>query len=277
MAKTHRPIIIVAPNGARKTKEDLPQIPLWPNELAKEAKACVDKGASMFHLHIRDKDQRHTLDVDTYKKTIDAIRETCGDKIIVQATSESCGIYQPEDQMKMVKELKPEAVSVALREFIPRPDYETEGGEFFAWVKENKIFTQYILYSPDELKYFADLADKRIIPEGDNFVLFVLGKKQRVSTADNYAVPGDLDPFLKTLKETGLNLDWAICAFGGNENACVEYAVENGGHARIGFENNHLFIDQSIAPSNAALVEQFVETSGVKPLSAAEVRAKFNV
>ncbi len=273
----HRPIIIVAPNGARKTKEDLPQIPLWPDELAAEAKACVEKGASMFHLHIRNLSQGHTLDVATYERTIAAIKKACGDKIIIQATSESCGIYEPEQQMSMVKELKPEAVSLALREFIPRPDYEDEGGEFFAWVKENKIFAQYILYSPDELKYFADLQDQRIVPQGDNFVLFVLGKKQRVSTADNYAVPEDLDPFLKTMKETGLKLQWAICAFGGNENACVQYAVKNGGHARIGFENNHLFMDQSTAPSNASLVEQFVETSGATPLSAAEVRVMFKL
>lgn len=273
----HRPIIIVAPNGARKTKEDLPQIPLWPEELAIEAENCVNAGASLFHLHIRDENQGHTLDVDTYKRTIDAIRNRVGDKLIIQATSESCGIYEPEQQMKMVKELKPEAVSLALREFIPRPDYEVEAEEFFTWVKENKIFAQYILYNPDELKYFADLADQRIIPEGDNFVLFVLGKKQRVSTEGNYAKPEDLNPWVDTLKNLNIDINWAICAFGGNENACVQYAVENGGNARIGFENNHLFIDQTFAPSNAALVEQFVKTSGTEPLSAAEVRAKFGI
>ncbi len=273
----NQPIIIVAPNGARKTKENLPQIPLWPDELAIEAKNCVEQGASMFHLHIRDANQGHTLDVDTYRRTIDAIRKTCGDKIIIQATSESCGIYEPQQQMEMVKKLKPEAVSMALREFIPRPDYEVEAEEFFAWVKENKIFAQYILYSTDELKYFADLKEQRIIPEGDNFVLFVLGKKMAVSTVGNYAEPKDLDPWLETLKELKIDLNWAICAFGGNENACVSYAVKNGGNARIGFENNHLFVDQSTAPSNAALVKQFVETSSTKPLTAAEVRKKFGL
>lgn len=273
----NRPIIIVAPNGARKTKEDLPQIPLWPDELAEEAKNCAEAGASIFHLHIRNKEQGHTLDVDTYKRTIEAIRNKAGDKIIIQATSESCGIYQPEEQMKMVKALKPEAVSMALREFIPRPDYEIEAEEFFTWVKENKIFAQYILYSPEELRYFADLKDQRIIPEGDNFVLFVLGRKQKVSTADGYAKPQDLDPWLETLKKLKIDLTWAICAFGGNENACVEYAVKNGGNARIGFENNHLLIDQTTAASNAALVKQFVETTGAKPLTAEEVRKKFKL
>ena len=273
----HQPIVIVAPNGSRKTKEDLPQIPLTVEELGVEAKNCAEVGASIFHLHVRKEDQTHTLDVDAYKRAIEAIKKTCGDKIIIQATTESVGIYQPEEQMEMVKKLKPEAVSLSLREFIPRPDYEIEAEEFFTWVKENKIFTQYILYSAEELKYFADLADQRIIPEGDNFVLFVLGKKQRMATLDNYAKRQDLDPWLAVLKTIDMPLIWSICAFGGNELDCVTYACAQGGHARIGFENNHLMADGSIAPSNAALVEQLVKTINVKPLSAAEVRQKFKL
>jgi uncharacterized protein (DUF849 family) len=271
-----RSIITIAPNGARKTKEDLAHIPLWPNELAAEAKNSVAAGAAMIHLHVRAADQGHTLDTDTYRKAIDAIRNEVGDKIIVQATSESCGVYNADQQIAAVKALKPEAVSLAIREFIPTPADEDKAGEFFNWVVDSKIWPQFILYSPDEVRYFAELCDKRIIPEGSNFVLFVLGKKQRVATADAFAKPEDLNPFLVTLNEVGFDLNWAICAFGGNENACVKYALEKGGHARIGFENNHLMIDQSTAPSNAALVQQFVETSGTRPYTAAEVRQLFN-
>lgn len=271
-----RAIITIAPNGARKLKEDLAHIPLSPAELAEEAKNSVAAGAAMIHLHVRDANQGHTLDTDTYRRAIDAIRNAVGDKIIIQATSESCGVYQPDQQIAAIKALKPEAVSLAIREFIPTPADEDKAGEFFNWVVDNKIWPQFILYSPDEVRYFAELCDQRVIPEGSNFVLFVLGKKQRVATADAFAKPEDLNPFLVSLNEVGFDLNWAICAFGGNENACVSYALEKGGHARIGFENNHLMIDQSIAASNAALVQQFVETSGTRPYTAAEVRQLFN-
>lgn len=99
-----------------------------------------------------------------------------------------------------------------------------------------------------------------------------MSKKQKDQPKDAFAKPQDLDPYLAAVEETGLNLTWAICAFGGYENECMKYAVSKGGHARIGFENNHWLADESTAPSNAALVEQFVKTSDVVPMTAAELR-----
>ena len=139
-----RSIITIAPNGARKTKEDLAHIPLFPAEIGEEAKKSVDAGAAMIHLHVRDANQGHTLDTDTYRKAIDAIRDAVGDKIIIQATSESCGVYQPDQQIAAIKALKPEAVSLAIREFIPTPADEDKAGEFFNWVVEKKIWPQFI-------------------------------------------------------------------------------------------------------------------------------------
>ncbi|MEM7653568.1 MAG: 3-keto-5-aminohexanoate cleavage protein, partial [Pseudomonadota bacterium] len=65
-------IIAVAPNGARKVKSDHPAIPLTPAELAREAAACADAGASMVHLHVRDANGGHTLDADLYKAALNA-------------------------------------------------------------------------------------------------------------------------------------------------------------------------------------------------------------
>jgi len=267
---------MVAPNGAKKTKEILPQIPLSPAELAEEAKNCADNGASIFHLHIRDKNQGHTLDVGIYRETIAEIKRIAGDSIIVQATTENCGIYQPHEQMQMVRELKPEAISCAVREFVPTPEHETAAKEFFAWVEQENIWPQYILYSPDEIRKFADLKARGIIPAKHNFVLLVLGRKSVEQPKDAFAKPHDLDPYLATVREVCPDVTWAICAFGGNENECMKYAFEQGGHARIGFENNHWLVDESIAPSNAALVKQLVETSGIEPATANEVRNKYS-
>jgi uncharacterized protein (DUF849 family) len=47
-----------------------------------------------------------------------------------------------------------------------------------------------------------------------------------------------------------------VCAFGVHENACALTAAGLGGHARIGFENNHLLVDRSGAVDNAALIVQ---------------------
>ncbi len=52
--KRARIAIIVAPNGARKTKQDHAQLPMNTEEMVAEAKACQTAGATMIHLHARD-------------------------------------------------------------------------------------------------------------------------------------------------------------------------------------------------------------------------------
>lgn len=56
----------------------------------------------------------------------------------------------------------------------------------------------------------------------------------------------------------------------------VTAAAREGGHARVGFENNRLLADGSVAQDNAALVRQLVaalRTTGRRAASAAEARA----
>ena len=47
-------IVTVAPNGAYKQPADHSAVPITPATLATTAKACLDAGAAMLHMHIRD-------------------------------------------------------------------------------------------------------------------------------------------------------------------------------------------------------------------------------
>lgn len=250
-------IISVAPNGARKTKKDHPNIPIAPLELAKEAKACAEAGAALFHLHVRNEEDGHSLDVGRYQAALDAIKNEIGDNLILQVTTESCNIYTPSEQIAMVKALKPEAISVAIRELIPDSSYLQQGKEFLAWVYEQKIIPQFILYSPEEIQYFSELREQGVIPAGNKYFLFVLGKKHGPDVQSSYATPNDVAVYVEA-KEGYLQPEdsWGICAFGAYENACMMEALRLGGHARIGFENNLVLENGSQAENNAALVVQ---------------------
>jgi len=256
-------IITVAPNGARKTGADHPAIPLTPEEIAETAKAVVAEGAAMMHMHVRDENSRHTLDVGIYREAIAAVREEVGNKLIIQVTSEEVGRYTPDQQMKMVVDLKPEAVSLALCEIIPDHTYEDTARLFLRDIIKEGIMPQYILYNLREIAYFARLRRQGIIPGKQVFVLFVLGKK--TLSQDNssmWTVPDDLDPFLESfdgylvLSET----HWAACAFGGNENTVMKKVSSCGGHVRIGFETNHLLANGRPAKNNADLISQFCDS-----------------
>ena len=107
-----RPVMItVAPNGARKLKKHHPALPISPVELGATAASSFDAGASMLHLHVRDKNQKHSLDPDLYCLATQEIKRQAGSELIVQITTESVGKYRPEEQIECVKRTKPEAVS----------------------------------------------------------------------------------------------------------------------------------------------------------------------
>ena len=240
-------ILAVAPNGARKTKADHPAIPMTPAEIAACAAACAEAGAAMIHLHVRDREGRHSLDVEAYRHAIAAVRGALGEGMVIQVTSESAGLYGPEEQMAMVRALRPEAVSLAVRELVPDAAQETAAAAFFAWMRAESLLPQFILYGLEDLARLEDLTARGIVPPGRHFVLFVLGRY----TPGQRSHPADLVPFV-TANHTAR--PWALCAFGPREAACAAAAAALGGHARVGFENNLSMPDGALAPDNAALI-----------------------
>ena len=254
---THPITICVAPNGARKTKMDLPTIPISPDELAAEAVRCADAGVSLFHLHVRDDAQRHSLDPDRYRTALTAIRKAVGDRMVLQVTTETVGIYSAPDMISTIQALVPESASIGIRELVPDPSFEPAAQSFLNWAHAQDILVQYICYSDDDVRYFAELRTRGIVPnEPQYFLLYVLGKK-----TGQKGHPSELAPFIEAHNATlsDVSLHWTVCAFGEDELECMLESVRNGGHVRIGFENNHLLSSGEIAKNNAALIDQFVD------------------
>ena len=267
--KGYTPLMIaVDPNGARKTKDDHAGLPLSPTELAMTAAECQDAGACMIHLHVRDQHGGHSLDADLYREAIAAIRKQVGDELIIQITTEAVGIYKPDEQIQLVKDLRPEAISVALREICPLPTDESRAADFFAWLQASRIAPQYILYDSEDIKRFNEMQNRGIVPQESANVLLVLGRY----TDGQKSRAEDLNPLLENLKRKNL---WWLCAFGSTELDCMEAAMEQGGHCRIGFENNQQMADETLARNNAALVSQLINRTDShhrSPVSCAQAR-----
>ena len=79
-------IVTVAPNGAYKQAADHPAVPLTAAALAQEARACLDAGAAMMHMHVRDAQGRHSLDAQAYRDALAAVKQAVGDSLLVQVT-----------------------------------------------------------------------------------------------------------------------------------------------------------------------------------------------
>ena len=118
---------------------------------------------------------------------------------------------------------------------------------FYYWTVEAGIHIQHILFSNQELAQFFKLKQSGIIPASHRCVLFVLGRYAIGFQSD----PADLNPFIAS---DLAGLDWFVCAFGAKEQACVSTAINQGGHARVGFENNLQLPGGEIASSTSELV-----------------------
>lgn len=262
--------IAVAPNGGRHTKADHPALPLSAAELAHCAAQCLDAGVGMIHLHVRKADGSHVLDAVAYRDAIAAVGAAVGSRMVVQITSESLGLYAPPEQIALIKEVRPEAVSLALRELAP--DAAAEAGFFRAlhWMSRENVLPQVILYDPAEARRLAAMIARGDLPWPDVPVLYVLGRY----TASQTSQPHDLLPFIAPGMPRFAH--WSVCAFGRHETACVTTAALLGGHVRVGFENNMLLPNGELAPSNAALAWSVANTLkglAIATCDAAEIRS----
>lgn len=248
----HRVIIALAPNGAYRQKSDHPALPLTREELVQTARDAARAGATLLHLHIRDRNQHHSLDAERYRRTIDAIREETGNGLIIQITSESAGIFSPDEQAATIRQVNPEAVSIALRELVPDKNSLIAAQRLFHWCAEQRCRAQFILYSEADLQAYLSYRARDVIPSAPHSLLFVLGRyaKHQASSID------DLDPFLRYRDQ--LAVPWMVCAFGASEQSCLLAAARRGGHVRTGFENNLLTTRGQLARDNIAQIADLI-------------------
>ncbi|VAW12180.1 FIG01076514: hypothetical protein [hydrothermal vent metagenome] len=242
------PAIMVAPNGARRTKADHPALPVGIAEIVETARACFAAGAGGIHAHVRKSDGTHALDAGLYRELIAELAATVPE-MMVQITTEAVGRYSPAQQRAVVRDVVPAAVSVALREMIPGTETQA-AARFYHWAAEAEIAVQHILYDPEDVWRLAGLIAEKVVPASGLTLLFVLGRYAKNQESD----PGDLPPFLAALKEMQSPADWAVCAFGRAETICLAEALKCGGKARVGFENSLWNGDGVLARDNAERV-----------------------
>ena len=239
------PTLMVAPNGARLTKADHPALPVTIQETVAATLAARDAGADGLHAHVRDASGAHVLDAGLYSELLaELARQAPG--FYVQITTEAVGRYSPAQQRELIETLVPPAVSIGLREIDAESD-QNRTRRFFAFCADAKIHVQHILYDMDDVRRLAARRADGTLPPGPLAAILVMGRYTEGQVSDVTAIA----PFVAGLHAVEPDVDWSLCAFGQTETACLVEAARLGGKMRVGFENNRVNLNETIAVDNA--------------------------
>ncbi len=245
-------IITAAICGAEVTKEHTPYVPYTIDEMVKEAKSAYDAGASIIHLHVREDDGTPTQSKDRFKVIIDAIKSELPDVIIQPSTGGAVGMSDEERLQPTL--LNPEMATLDCGTL-------NFGGDDIFVNTENTI-----------IEFAKTMNEKGIKPELECFDKSMIDMALRLHKKDyiknpmhfsfvmgvNGGISGTIRDFTFMRESLPLGCTYSVAGIGRYEFPLATLAIIDGGHVRVGFEDNIYVSKGVIAKSNGELVEKVV-------------------
>lgn len=244
-------ILTVALTGAMPTKKDHPKLPTQPKEIAQAVIDCWKAGASVAHIHVRDDNDKSSMNFEKFKETIDLIREAnCN--IVINLTTSGAQNQTYEDRIKPFRELKPELASFDagtmnwMNEsvFMNEPKFlELLGNEMMkAGVKpEIEVFDMGML---NNALYYLK---KGILQEPAHFQICLGAPGGMAATTEN---------LLYIVNHLPEKCTWGTFGIGKGAMEITLAALALGGNIRVGFEDNVFYHYGQLAESNVDFVER---------------------
>ncbi|MDR0970984.1 MAG: 3-keto-5-aminohexanoate cleavage protein [Bacteroidales bacterium] len=245
-------IITAAICGAEVLKEHNPNVPYTIEECVREAKSAYLAGASIIHLHVRWDDGTPTQDKERFRVIMEAIKKECPDVIIQPSTGGAVGMT--DDERLQPTELNPEMATL---------DCGTcnFGGD--------EVFTN----TENTIKYFGKrMIERGIKPELECFdksmidMALRLQKKGYISSPMHFdfvmgvngGISAQIRDFIFLRESIPQDATYTVAGVGKNEFPLAVMAIVDGGHVRVGFEDNVYISKGVLAKSNGELVEKVV-------------------
>ncbi len=263
-------IITAAICGAEVLKEHNPAVPYTVEECVREAKSAYLEGASIIHLHVRYDDGTPTQDRERFRAVIDAIKKECPDVIIQPSTGGAVGMTN--DERLQPTELHPEMATLDCGTL-------NFGGDDIFENTENTI------------KYFGNkMIERGIKPELEVFDKSMIEMALRLHKQGfinkpmhfdfvmgvNGGIGGSLRDFIFLRGSIPHDATYTVAGLGRYEMPLAAAAIIDGGHVRVGFEDNVYLSKGVLASSNGELVAKVVRMAkelGREIATPAEARA----
>ena len=109
-------VITIAPTGGLTSKSHHPELPTKPDEIINTVYQCWKEGASLAHLHTRDEQGKHTLDVSMFAEILSGIKERCDIITCTSTTNWKVTNSTMENKFKLLQ-LQPDFFSFHVNSF----------------------------------------------------------------------------------------------------------------------------------------------------------------
>lgn len=279
--------ITCAVTGNLTTREQHPELPVTPEEIANAALAAAEEGAAVVHLHVRDPATgKPSMELEYYKDVVARIRDRNKDLIINLTTGPGGRFVVGEEDPKVAgpgTTLTTPAIRTAhitaLRPDIATLDLNTmnSGREVVINTPRNaRLMAQAIreagavpeieLFDSGDIALMHDmLADGSLAARP--LCSFVLGVK--------YGFQPSPETVLYARGLLPEDAEFTTIGIGRAAFPMVAQSVLAGGHARVGLEDAVMIERGVLAPSNAAMVakaRRIIEHLGPKLAGPARAR-----
>lgn len=247
-------IICVAITGSVPQKSDNLAVPITVSEQVESVHESFEAGAAIAHCHVRNEDGSTTSDPEKFARLKEGIEAHCPGMIVQFSTGGRSGAGSERGGMLP---LRPDMASLSVgSNNFPTRVYENPpdlvdwlAGEMRSYevTPEIEAFDLSHIYQAIRMSNEGKLF-------GRLYVQFVMGVKN--------AMPAEkrvFDFYVETMQECAPGAEWCAAGIGPNQIRVNEWAIAAGGHTRTGLEDNVRLDRETLAPSNAALVQRAVE------------------
>jgi 3-keto-5-aminohexanoate cleavage enzyme len=248
-------IITAAVAGSVATRKENPNIPYSPEEIADEIVRSCEAGASIAHVHVRDpKTGAPAFELDYFREIRDRVRSRC--KILLNFTTSALNLKGDNiiEQRLGPTALGPElctldvaSVNLEDRIFINPPEWAPYGAKV---IRERGIKPELECFDSGHLRLAMDLVNKGLVDSPYLFQI-CLGLRWGMEASPKHFI------FMTGLLPLN-DIVWAAMGVGRDEFPIATLSIVNGGHVRVGFEDNIYLSRGVLAKSNAELVAKVV-------------------
>ncbi|WP_299233264.1 3-keto-5-aminohexanoate cleavage protein [uncultured Halomonas sp.] len=244
-------IICVAITGSLPRKENNPAVPITVEEQIESTQAAFEAGATIAHCHVRNDDQTPSSDPEKFGRLLEGLNKHCPGMIVQLSTGGRSGAGEERGGMLP---LKPDMASLSVgSNNFPNRVYENPP-QLVDWLAEEMlkydIKPEIEAFDLSHIHQAVNLSKQGKL-KAPLYVQFVMGVKN--------AMPADkptFDFYIETLKRLAPDAQWCGAGVGSNQLKLNEWSIAAGGHTRTGLEDNVRLDRDTLAPSNAALVER---------------------